>query len=203
MNDDAWYIDIHKRLLEGDPTAPAELAEGVLEALVKKLSLKYTSLPDTHLPAEAATDALIDYIKRPEQFDPTQRGLFGFLVMTAERDLQNALAKINRRQQKEIRLDFVEVGEEGGNTRDRTEQLDAAIDYEKVREKVYMLFDDPKDREVFKLMIEQEERSTEVFARVLGLEDLPKDQQRAEVRRHKDRILKHFQRNRESILGHE
>ena len=148
MPDDAWYIDIHKRLCEGDLTAFAELAEEVMESLVEKLSRKYPNLRDPDLPTEAVADALMDYSKRPEQFDPTQRGLFGFLVMSAEGDLKNALAKIARRKKKEIQLESVEVDERDGNTRDRTDELDAIIDSERIQDALDALFDDPKDRAV-------------------------------------------------------
>ena len=202
MLDDAWYTDIHKRLCEGDSTASAELAEGVMEALVERLSYKYPNLSDTDLPFEAATDALMDYIKRPEQFDPTQRGLFGFLVMAAEGDLKNALARIDRRRDKEIQLEPVEVDELGGNTRNRTDELEGKIDSERMQDALDTLFDDPKDRAVVKLIMEGE-RATEVFAQVLELEALSEDQQRTEVKRNKDRIKKRLQRHRGDILGYE
>ena len=202
MLDDDWYTDIHKRLCEGDSTASAELAEGVMEALVERLSYKYPNLSDTDLPFEAAADALMDYIKRPEQFDPTQRGLFGFLVMAAEGDLKNALARIDRRRDKEIQLEPVEVDELGGNTRNRTDELEEKIDSERMQDALDTLFDDPKDRAVVKLIMEGE-RATEVFAQVLELEALSEDQQRTEVKRNKDRIKKRLQRHRGDILGYE
>ena len=202
MPDDAWYTDIHKRLCEGDLTAFAELAEEVMESLVEKLSRKYPNLRDPDLPTEAVSDALMGYSKRPEQFDPTQRGLFGFLVMSAEGDLKNALAKIARRKKKEIQLESVEVDERDGNTRDRTDELDTMIDSERIQDALDALFDDPKDRAVVKLMMEGE-RATEVFAQVLELEALSEDQQRTEVKKNKDRIKKRLQRHHGDILGHE
>ena len=202
MPDDAWYTDIHKRLCEGDLTAFAELAEEVMESLVEKLSRKYPNLRDPDLPTEAVADALMDYSKRPEQFDPTQRGLFGFLVMAAEGDLKNALAKIDRRKKKEIQLEFVEVDERVGNIRDRTGELEEKIDSERMQDALDALFDDPKDRAVVKLIMEGE-RATEVFAQVLELEALPEDQQRTEVKRNKDRIKKRLQRHHGDILGYE
>ena len=202
MLDDAWYTDIHKRLCEGDLTAFAELAEEVMESLVEKLSRKYPNLRDPDLPTEAVADALMDYSKRPEQFDPTQRSLFGFLVMAAEGDLKNALARIARRRDKEIQLEPVEVDEFGGNTIDRTSELDERIDFERIRDSLNELLDDPKDRAVVKLMMEGE-RATEVFAQVLELEALSEDQQRTEVKKNKDRIKKRLQRHHGDILGHE
>ncbi|MCY3664748.1 MAG: hypothetical protein OXH81_03745 [Gemmatimonadetes bacterium] len=202
MPDDAWYTDIHKRLCEGDLTAFAELAEEVMESLVEKLSRKYPNLRDPDLPTEAVADALMDYSKRPEQFDPTQRGLFGFLVMAAEGDLKNALARSARRRDKEIQLEPVEVDECGGNTIDRTSELDERIDFERIQDSLNELLDDPKDRAVVKLMMEGE-RATEVFAQVLELEALSEDQQRTEVKKNKDRIKKRLQRHHGDILGHE
>ena len=42
---DKWQREIHERLLAEDVTAPAELAEALLEPLLHRLTKKYPKLP--------------------------------------------------------------------------------------------------------------------------------------------------------------
>ena len=65
----------------------------------------------------------------------------------------------------------------------------AEIYTKKVQDEIDELFDDPKDRRMVELILDGE-RSTEAFAAVLGLESLPIEQQRSEVKRNKDRLKK-------------
>ena len=202
MLDDTWYQGIHRRLLESDPVAPAELVEAILDWLVEGLSFRFPNLPDRDMLIDAASDALIGYIKRPEQFDPSKRGLPGFLLMSADGDLRNALAKTRRRGEKETPLAVVELSEYGGNDKGRTEDPGARIDMERLHKKIDALFKDPKDKRIVELIMDGE-RSTEPFSQVLGLESLPVEEQRAKVKRHKDRIKKRLRRHSEGFRDYE
>ena len=79
MTSEDWYREIHERLLAADPVAPTELAEAVWKSLVKELEKRHPRLRESDFLRDAASDALISYIKQPTQFDPAKRGLFGFL----------------------------------------------------------------------------------------------------------------------------
>jgi RNA polymerase sigma-70 factor (ECF subfamily) len=188
-----WQREIHERLLAGDVTAPAELVEGLLESLLHRLTKKYPQLNDPGLLYDAVTDALMSYIKRPEQFNPTKRSLTGFLLMAAEGDLRNALAKDKRRQGKEISMENVELEVAAGNYRIEEGRIEAETEKEKLRQILPRLFEDPKDLAMVELMIAGE-RATEAFVKVLKLQHLPLDQQRREVKRHKDRLKKRLER---------
>src|SRR5258706_9987373 len=109
-----WCLAIHQRLLDCDPTAPAELVEVCLDALVSALRSTH-KLYDTSLTEDAAADALLAYAKAPEKFNPAQRGLFGYLQMAATGDLRNAIAKERRRHRWEQAVDDVELAAAGGN----------------------------------------------------------------------------------------
>lgn len=109
MPTEEWLNEIHERLLADDPIAPAELAENILDILTKKLSAKYYYLNDPVLVIDAASDAILGYIKNPRQFNPSKRRLLGYLQMAAEGDLKNALSKISRRHKKELVSDDVEL----------------------------------------------------------------------------------------------
>jgi RNA polymerase sigma-70 factor (ECF subfamily) len=194
MADEDWYRQIHERLLAGDPVAPGQLAEAVWNRLVKTLEAKYPRLPDRDVLRDAASDALLSYLKRPTQFDPTKRGLFGFLVMAAEGDLRNALAKTARRTRNEVSLEDVELPDASGKEKREVPDPQAPIMAQRIHLRIGTLFSDPKDREAVELLIEGE-RSTSAFAKLWGLESLPAKDQAREVKRHKDRIKKTLQRH--------
>ena len=181
-----WYREIHERLLSEDPTAPAELVEEALGPLTRFLEKKYPRLNDPTFVADAVTDAVIEYLKKPGRFDPTRRGLFGYLKMAAERDLQNALDKHQRRDQG---AEDVEVAAAAGKIVVEPPDVVAELHIQDVRKGVDGLFGDVKDRQMVEFILNGE-RSTEAFAVVLGLEGLPIGKQRSEVKRHKDRLKK-------------
>lgn len=184
-----WYRAIHERLLAADPTAPAELAEVILGPLKQALVARNPRIGDQTLLDDAVADALIDYIKKPERFDPDKAGLFGYLEMAAQADLKNALAKRRRRRTWETPLDEVEVDTLRGKKEANGTDIVDALEAERIRRLLDEHFTDPKDRQMVDLIIDKE-RSTQAFAAILGIEGLPVDEQRRQVKRHKDRIKK-------------
>jgi RNA polymerase sigma-70 factor (ECF subfamily) len=188
-----WQSKIHERLLAEDVTASAELAEALLEPLLHHLAKKYPKLRDPDILYDAVTDALMSYIKRPAQFDPTKRSLIGFLFMAAEGDLRNAIAKEKRRRHKEIPLENVELEVVVGNTEVEAENSETEPERDQLRQALPQIFKDPKDLMMVELIISGE-RTTEAFVEVLKLQHLPLEQQRREVKRHKDRLKKRLER---------
>lgn len=197
MPDHNWYRHIHAQLLAGDPAAPAELAHATWQPLVAKLRQKHPRLKHTDLLVDAASDALVAYIKQPRQFDPQRRGLFGFLVMAAEGDLRNELAKISRRRRTEELTDNVELPAFRGKERPKAADPSAKVELQRLRARIHTIFKDPRDREAVETLLDGE-RSTTAFATIWGLEGLSVKQQAIEVKRHKDRIQKVLQRHRGS-----
>ena len=187
MRDDEWFGHIHKRLLEGDPVAPSELAEALWEPLLARLKRNNPRLVSTDFLEDAAADALTSYIKRPHQFDPEQRGLLGFLVMAAQGDLRNALAKTRRQRQGEVPLESVELQLEGRNRAD--EGIVASEAAATGNRRLEELFEDPTDRAAVRLMADGE-RATVAFVKVWSLQRLSVNAQKNEVKRRKDRIKK-------------
>jgi hypothetical protein len=200
--------DLHARLLAGDPTAPACLAETYLTRLAAELAMAYPHLRDDHLLHDAAADALLNYGQRPGSFDPAKAkgGLFAYLLLSARGDLKNALDKGKRRQNRESPLTLVEewadgrntFPEEGGSPADDLLRELGLRSAEELEELVQDELPDPTDRRVLKLM-QAGVRRTGVFAKVLGLEGLELKQQEKMVKRHKDRIKARLKRLGEKI----
>ena len=147
---------------------------------------------------DSVVEALMSYVKRPTQFDPEKRGLRGFLTMAADGDLLNALAKRKRRREKEVLLPDVEVEALRGKKNIDGQDPESQLDAKRMRWEVAGLFEDPKDRDVVELILDGE-RSTEAFVEILRLDGLPIEEQRREVKRHKDRIKKRLERYGKSI----
>jgi RNA polymerase sigma-70 factor (ECF subfamily) len=197
MLNEKWQKEIHNRLLDNDPTASAELVEGTLETLISRLQSKFPNT-ESELILDAVTDALMSYIKKPTQFDPEKRSLVGYLSMSARGDLLNAFEKIKRRNIREIPLEDVELHSSDGNSITKSNNLIQSLDAEKIKKAIKELFANPIDLKLADLIIDGE-RSTEVFAKVLGIENASTKEQRLEVKRHKDRIKKRLSRYGKNI----
>jgi hypothetical protein len=189
MASTAWLLEIHERLLAGDPTAPAKLLQAVFLPLKRAVHERNPGLPDEHLVDDAVTEALLNYIKGPDKFNPDRAGLLGYLRMAAQGDLKNALAKRRRWQRKHTSLETVEVDVRGGKEEEAGPDIETVLEGERIHRLIAEHFTDPKDLEMAELIVAKE-RSTEAFAEVVGIQSLPIAEQRREVKRHKDRIKK-------------
>jgi len=203
-----WCTAIHERLTANDPTASAELAETFLPLLVTHLKLQFPMPTPIELLNDAAEDALINYIRNPASFDPSKRGLKGFLEMSARGDVLNALAKSQRRRNRETGLDAVEETSEPGNELvdpklEGFEPLvleEIGLTVEQLRTEVAGVLQEPTDRAFLNLIL-RGERSTAAFAQVIGLQDRPFPEQAKAVKRHKDRIMKRLRRLGDQLRG--
>lgn len=192
---------IHRRLVDGDPTAPADLAETVLDALATRLRARFPDVPDPDLIDDAVADAVLNYAERPGQFDPAKRGLFGYLQMSAGGDLKNAMKTAQRRRQREQSLGVVELPADRRNRGSMASEPSTTFEDEvvsnsasqRLRAEARAAAETPEDAKVLQLMIDGERR-TDRFAEALGLEGLTADECRRRVKRHKDRLKKRLER---------
>jgi RNA polymerase sigma-70 factor (ECF subfamily) len=195
---------LHARLLQLDPVAPAEFAEAFLDELVRRLRAKAGPGYEETLFHDAATDALIDYIQHPSKFNPRKSALLTYLTMAAYRDLLNIIAKEQRRRRHEVQLqDVEETLSAGNNIIEPEDQVLNGITMTERAELLRMVaetFPDSCDRAFLELMVNGERRTT-IFSDVLGIQSSPPDEQRKIVKRHKDRITKRLQRLRGKIHG--
>lgn len=199
--DNAWLLDVHRRLLARDPAAPAQLARKVMGPLAQSLAHVAHLPDDSEMILDAVTDTLMSYIKRPGQFDPSKRGLWGFLMMSAQADLLNLQNKAERRHRRERSLKLVEERAVGGNMETgepngQVAEVDSRMQAERVDRVLDNVFPDPVDQRLAALVLD-EERRTGPYATVLGIQDAPLEEQRRTVKRQKDRIKKRLSR-----LGH-
>lgn len=178
-------LELHRRLLAGDKTAGNALSDQLLESLQRKLPGR-----DAENKFDAAVDALIDFISRPDAFDPHKGQIEPFLLLAAKRNLMNVRRGDHRRHVRETKAaayfqnNYVELP-------DPVENL-IGKDNEALYRRLLAAIA-PADRPVAELML-QGERRTAVYAKALGLDGQTTEQQRMAVKRAKDRVTKALQR---------
>jgi DNA-directed RNA polymerase specialized sigma24 family protein len=198
----AWQDEHHQRVLVEDLTAFSELCECALPHLEEFLGMHFPKTPH-HMRSTVVIDMLLDYQRRPRQYDPRKLSLFAYFRMAAKRDMINA---IDRRRRQERRLIDIEeiVVEFREWSRDllivgRDEELGAVVSFEDVLE---ALGDELSavDEQILLLMLEGV-RDGRRYAEVMQIAHLDVAAQRREVKRAKDRLTKKLQRFGKRLPG--
>ena len=150
----------------------------------------------------AVTDAVLNYLDNPAQFEKKKKTLLRYLLMSAKGDLLNTIKPSKLDENSTHLNEDVEFGdsftEETIEGHVASAKIDVEIEVENrmssVHSRINELFPEQKDRE-FVVMMMNGVRDTEEFAKILGIEQLNSSQQRDIVKRHKDRIKKVITRN--------
>jgi len=196
-------------LLAGEPTAPARLAELLLEPLVRRV-LKSTGGADRADSRSTCCQTLARYLCEPEAYDAGRGPLLAWLALDARRDVLNDLDSARARRET-VDVTIVEVRGGTGNVFTEPAQLrsveEEALDhtdpFDLPPETVAVIRKRAKsfsaeELSVIELMGEGV-RDTAAYADVLGISHLPLDEQRAAVKREKDRLSRQLERLRERL----
>ena len=144
----------------------------------------------------------MEYLADPTRYDPSKSKLMTYLRNAADRDMINLLAKRDRRVSRIEPTDPVELSQYDGNKEIEgdsdpvLEELRGDAAREELESFIEKNFDDDVDQELARLVLD-DVRKTLDYASVLNLDGMDELSQRAEVKRHKDRIkakLKRAQR---------
>lgn len=187
---------LHQLLLNGDSLASSTIAELYFPLLEAHLKRRYYKV-DNELRWDAITQAYFSYIENPTAYNPAKLGLLAYLKMAAEQDLRNALAKQTRRNRNLTSLDNVAVIVPDGNINieEQIIQRERLDELRKARlRKQQIVADNEVDRQLLELL-QSGVRATVEFAKVLNIEHLSVEEQRREVKRHKDRLRVYLKRN--------
>jgi DNA-directed RNA polymerase specialized sigma24 family protein len=192
-------LQLYGRLKSGDKTTSADIAAAYLDPLIDWLIGTNPTL-HPHDCCEAADEAILSLLRNPDGYDPLKLGLFAFLQMSAQGDLKNLLARERRHRRRCQQLSIVELGEDAGKYSGADDDpsfnlLLAEAEAESVPAEVGDGLSEVEKR-VLELMLAGE-RHTEAYAAVMGISDLPVEEQRREVKRVKDRLKKRLERCRQ------
>jgi RNA polymerase sigma-70 factor (ECF subfamily) len=190
--------ELHQLILTGDDLALSKLYVLYGKSVINKLKGLYSKTDLTYI-QEAVNDGLFGYFRNPKTFDPEKNTLLRFLEIAAERDLLNILQKEKKHLQTKKAPQNVELEEVFWNSIVREEkttdgQLIHKESIEIVNKELAIHFDTERDLKLAKLVLSGE-RETDVFSTVLEIEKLTVEEQRKEVKKHKDRIKKVLERN--------
>jgi CheY-like chemotaxis protein/DNA-directed RNA polymerase specialized sigma24 family protein len=90
-------VQLHKGVLENDPSAVEALCSTMLSAVCRALMGRFRGMSYEDI-YDAAVDAVLDYKAKAEQFDPARgRSLLRWLSFAAHRNVVNALERNRRR----------------------------------------------------------------------------------------------------------
>jgi hypothetical protein len=208
----AKSLQLHRRCLEGEPTAQAQLYELFAGQVCRILASGFATLQASHPDwiDDAVADGLTDYLVHPARYDPDRKSLLGYLVMLAEGDLRN-------RRDREWRQGWEGRGEDEGSSRiirlgdeddesvgkhlhDRNVDVEAQVLSALLEDGdfAYVLrrsITDDDDWKVLQLLADGA-TSTEHYVAALGL-DVPAGKMREVAKRasdHKERVRKRARR---------
>ena len=188
---------LHQRLIDGEETAPSDVFERYLVALIEELQRYHPEVVrrDKTFISDAVTEALFNYIDTPMTYNPELKPLRDYLRMSAEGDLRNLLDKARRKARGKESLEaLVELRPEVRNSNiESLRDPEQDLTEHELDERLRRLFPDEKDVEIAQMMLEGL-RKTMYYAAVLEITHLPVDEQRTEVKRVKDRLTKVLRR---------
>lgn len=194
MIDPSRLQRLHERILAGDAIASSELfvlLHRPIAATVKKRvgQLGWDEAGDL------ATDAIVEYTRSPEHFDPARAGLFGYLVLIAHRDALNLVR--NRRTERKNLDRLVELSASDGN--DPTDGNDARLDADRIiQNHLADIVTEEGDEMVLRLFLGGE-RETAAYAECLGIAHMPESEQTRLIKQRRDRIEKRIRRLRGNL----
>src|SRR5262249_19723556 len=135
-------------------------------------------------------------IVSPDLYQPDRGSLLKLLVRIAERRIVDALRKLERWSPEIASGGLVELEEIEAN-----HPYESALTGAELEALLAEILPDSKDRQAWELVCEGR-TSVDEFAAVLGLGELPPAQLKAEVKRHRDRIVAKVRRRREEFRRH-
>lgn len=192
-------LEIHQRLLQGDPVAPLDATKLLLGPLIGRLRARWpTHDHDTRY--DAATEVLVQYLQAPARYDPAKASMLGWLTMQAHGDLSNAYRSKQKRFEQawvvESGLPANPTSGEPARLEDYLPPTEATpqLDPSRLLKAISQAFPDERDLRLLWHVVVEGSRSTDEAAEILGLTHLPPDERTAEVRKNKDRIMRRLRR---------
>lgn len=195
----AWQKERHERIFQDDSTAFAELSEFALPHLGHFLQTQFPE-QESHQHEMVAIDTLLVYHAQPAKYNPEKLNLFAYLRMAARGDMLNAIDKQSRQNQRLHNLEDPLIQEQLpsqgilSDTGNLDEWLQTHTDYSRagIIEKLSNELNN-QDQEILLLMLDNV-RNHEPYAKVLNIEHLPLPEQRKIIKQNKDRLQKRLVR---------
>jgi hypothetical protein len=188
-------LELYRRLVAEDPTAPADLASGYFDHLVHWLIEHNSRSIHRDLYSQAADDAITALIKNPLSYKPSRKRLAIYLRISAQRHLQDILPQQNPHRRGRQKMNFVEFSQNAGQYTGRDNAKSRGLERRSQNEVLAAIREGLPERDLQALdLMLKGKRGTEVFVLAMGLSHLPKSDQSREVRRVKDKLSKRLKK---------
>ncbi len=183
--------DSHLPGLNGDPFVTSALASELLATVLSRLTHRFPNVPRDDI-SQAVSDAVLDYITRPGQFDHTKGiPLDAFIELAARRNLSNLIRAHARRAKRER-----EYWREHLRLRLSASHTGYVLSYMLLQQLVRTL--EPQEVTAFRLWIYDGRKDTGRLSAVLGGAECLEKQRRL-VKRFKDKVRARLRRIGERV----
>jgi DNA-directed RNA polymerase specialized sigma24 family protein len=187
---------IHEKVISGSPTASRELFLAATGPLSGFLTNGFPRLTDDER-HDLVVDAILEYLQKPDRFDPSKSSLWSYLCMIAKRDatdLVRAAARHRKLLDKNVLTDVEFWASRAKYERYGEDEMDA-------RHIMAMhggrLATNPQEAAALKLLL-SEERETAAYAAAMGIDPSAPDVETV-VKKAKDRLLLRMKRLRDEL----
>ncbi len=166
-------IQLHHRVLAGDPSVRDEMAGLILPLLGHYLRRRWPYTDEAAI-QDAVEDALLRYLHTPSVYDPSRSPLDRYLALAATTNLKDALRRDQRRLQHELPI--------GNDSPDVALDVKPSVSRWRDLRTVLRAGQTTQERAFLHARL-RGERRVAVLARILRLEHLSVPAQRGEVHR--------------------
>jgi hypothetical protein len=179
-------LQLHARVLTGQPGALDCLANVFLKALPPRLERTFRQVP-WDFAIDAATDACLDYAAHPERFDSSRTAsIVDFVFLIARRNLVDRLRGETALKNREARY-----GRE--NALIPPPKADRGRSGISLWAAISAVTIDSSERRAAKLWLD--DIGNDAIAQALGVDQLDATERRRHVKRFKDRLIKRLSRH--------
>ncbi|MCP3098439.1 sigma-70 family RNA polymerase sigma factor [Myxococcus sp. K15C18031901] len=176
---------LHERVLARrlDPVATRDVFEAFTEPIIGILCKQRGQTREDA--RDATIDVIYSYLNHPERFDPQRARLSTYLTQSAKKRVLDFFRSSEARQRRE--QEFGGVFELRAMT--PKESMEITVEARLAVERLERALTQEKDRTFLKLVLEGE-RSTHILAEAMGLPASTEAENRREVKRNRDRLMK-------------
>jgi hypothetical protein len=183
---------LHNDLVAGSALASEWMATLLLPVLQGRIAPRFPQV-DRQIISDGVTDALLSYINEPERFDP-DRGvvLISFIARKACWLIRDTMMSEQRRRRRDREYFITAKNDERTELWELTETEPVGVgDF---LSRALEILDHETDRAILRLWL-RGERKSQLFAKIMNIEQQCEQERRHQVKRAKDRILKVLRRH--------
>lgn len=190
--------------MDRQPTASRQLLYAYQKPMQAILRQQFPVF-DAEIVGDAVSDALLALIQKPERYDAEQGTVLNYLLHIGKHKLLDSLRAYQRKNSVDyvggnVELALVEEKQyREGNFAEPMDREDSLPS--EVEQLLQAILPDPRDRKIWELIC-QGRTSVADYATLLGITHLAISEQKAEVKRQRDRVQKKVRRKQDAFRSY-